>query len=50
MIFDLVEDDTRALAVHLRHAPVADPYPFASRLRPLKAIYLAKLDPPKPQP
>jgi len=33
---------------HLRHALEYDPFPYAPRLDPLKAI-LAKLEPPTPQ-
>jgi len=34
---------------HLRNALEYDPFPYAPRLEPLKAI-LAKLDPPVPRP
>jgi hypothetical protein len=46
---DLTEDEKAALVAHLRHALEYDPFPFAPRLDPLKAI-LAKLDPPAPKP
>ena len=49
MTLDLTDDEARALAAHLRHALEYDPFPFAPRLDPLKAI-LAKLEPPQPQP
>ena len=49
MILDLSDDETRALARHLRHTLDDDPYPHAPRLDPLKAI-LAKLEPPAPKP
>ena len=49
MTLDLTDEESTALAKHLRHALDYDPYPLAPRLDPLKAI-LAKLDPPKPQP
>jgi hypothetical protein len=46
---DLIDDEKAALVAHLRHALEYDPFPYAPRLDPLKAI-LAKLDPPTPQP
>jgi hypothetical protein len=49
MTLDLTDDKIRALATHLRHALEYDPFPFAPRLDPLKAI-LAKLEPPPPRP
>jgi hypothetical protein len=48
MLLDLTKDEKLALVVHLRHALEYDPFPFAPRLDPLKAI-LAKLDPPAPR-
>jgi hypothetical protein len=45
MTLDLTDDEAAALAKHLRHAIEYDPFPYAPRLDPLKAI-LAKLDPP----
>ena len=42
---DLTDDETAALIAHLRHALEYDPFPYAPRLDPLKAI-LAKLEPP----
>jgi hypothetical protein len=47
MTLDLTEDETAALVAHLRHALEYDPFPYAPRLDPLKAI-LAKLEPPPP--
>lgn len=47
MLLDLTDDEARALVAHLRHALEYDPYPYAPRLDPLKAI-LAKLEPSKP--
>jgi hypothetical protein len=35
---DLTDDEARALAAHLRHALEYDPFPYAPRLDPLKAI------------
>ena len=49
MLLDLTDDETAALIAHLRHALEYDPYPYAPRLDPLKAI-LAKIEPPMPQP
>jgi hypothetical protein len=57
MVLDLTDDEKppaderseAALVAHLRHALEYDPFPFAPRLDPLKAI-LAKLDPPTPMP
>jgi hypothetical protein len=46
---DLTDDEARALTKHLRRSLDDDPFPFAPRLDPLKAI-LAKLDPPAPRP
>ena len=43
MTLDLTEDETAALVAHLRHALEYDPFPYAPRLDPLKAI-LAKLE------
>jgi hypothetical protein len=48
MTLNLNDDEARALVAHLRHALEYDPFPFAPRLDPLKAI-LAKLEPPAPQ-
>jgi hypothetical protein len=48
MTLDLTEDEARALAAHLKHALEYDPFPYAPRLDPLKAI-LAKLEPPTSQ-
>jgi hypothetical protein len=45
----LTDDEKLALVAHLRHALEYDPFPYAPRLDPLKAI-LAKLEPPAPQP
>jgi hypothetical protein len=45
---NFTDDEKAALVAHLRHALEYDPYPFAPRLDPLKAI-LAKLEPPEPQ-
>jgi len=44
---DLTDDEKLALVAHLRHALEYDPFPFAPRLDPLKAI-LAKLEPSAP--
>jgi hypothetical protein len=49
MTLNLNDDEKAALVAHLRHALEYDPFPFAPRIDPLKAI-LAKLDPPTPQP
>jgi hypothetical protein len=49
MTLDLTDDEARALARHLQQAIDYDPFPFAPRLDPLKAI-LAKLEPPAPRP
>jgi hypothetical protein len=49
MTLDLTDDEKNALVAHLRHALEYDPFPFAPRLGPLKAIP-AKLEPPAPQP
>ena len=49
MTLDLTDDEKLALVAHLRHALEYDPFPYAPRLDPLKAI-LAKLEPPQPQP
>lgn len=49
MTLDLTDDEKLALVAHLRHALEYDPFPFAPRLDPLKAI-LAKLEPTTPQP
>jgi hypothetical protein len=49
MTLDLTDDEKAALVAHLRHALEYDPFPFAPRLDPMKAI-LTNLDPPKPQP
>ncbi len=46
---DLTDDEARALVAHLRQALDYDPFPYAPRLDPLKAI-LAKLNAPQPQP
>jgi len=43
------DDETCAVVAHLRHANEYDPFPFASRLDPLKAS-LGRLEPPVPQP
>jgi hypothetical protein len=48
MTLDLTDDEAREWAAHLRHA-LDDPFPYAPRLDPLKAI-LAKLEPPQPRP
>jgi hypothetical protein len=45
MTLDLTDDEKAALVAHLRHALEYDPFPFAPRLDPLKAI-LPKLEPP----
>jgi hypothetical protein len=45
MTHDLTGDEKLALVAHLGHALEYDPYPYALRLDPLKAI-LAKLEPP----
>jgi hypothetical protein len=44
MTLDLTEDEAAALVAHLRQALEYDPFPFAPRHDPLKAI-LAKLEP-----
>jgi hypothetical protein len=49
MTLDLTDDEAAALVAHLRHALEYDPFPYAPRLDPLKAI-LAKLEPPAPRP
>jgi hypothetical protein len=49
MVLDRTDDEKAALVAHLRHALEYDPYPYAPRLDPLKAI-LAKLEPPAPKP
>jgi hypothetical protein len=49
MTLDLTDDEKLALVAHLRHALEYDPFPFAPRLDPLKAI-LEKLEPPAPKP
>ncbi|MGA8755474.1 MAG: hypothetical protein WB611_03960 [Stellaceae bacterium] len=49
MNLDLTGREAAALARHLRQALDYEPYPFAPRLNPLKAI-LARLDPPTPKP
>ena len=49
MTLDLTDNEKLALVAHLRHALEYDPFPFAPRLDPLKAI-LAKLELPQPQP
>jgi len=49
MTLDLTDDEKLALVAHLRHALEYDPFPFAPRLDPRKAI-LAKLEPPTPRP
>jgi hypothetical protein len=49
MTLDLTDDEAAARAAHLRHALEYDPFPYAPRLDPLKAI-LAKLEPPAPTP
>jgi hypothetical protein len=46
---DLTDDEKLALVAHLRHALEYDPFPYAPRLDPLKAI-LANLEPPTPRP
>jgi hypothetical protein len=46
MTFDLTDDETRALVAHLKHALEYDPFPYAPRLDPLKAI-LTKLECPE---
>ena len=46
---DLTDDEKAALVADLRHALEYDPFPYAPRLDPLKAI-LAKLELPQPQP
>ncbi len=46
---DLTDDEKLVLVAHLRHALEYDPFPYAPRLDPLKAI-LAKLELPAPQP
>jgi hypothetical protein len=45
---DLTDAEKAALVAHLRHALEYDPFPFAPRLDPLKAI-LVKLEPSEPQ-
>jgi hypothetical protein len=45
MTLGLTDDETRALAAHLKHALEYDRFPYAPRLEPLKAI-LAKLASP----
>jgi hypothetical protein len=47
MVLDLTDGERLALVAHLRHALEYDPFPYAPRLDPLKAI-LAKLDPSTP--
>jgi hypothetical protein len=49
MTLDLTDDETHALVQLLRRAIEYDPFTFAPRLDPLKAI-LAKLEPSTPQP
>jgi len=49
MTLDPTEDEAGALFAHSEHAIDYDPFPYAPRLDPLKAI-LAKLEPPVPQP
>jgi hypothetical protein len=49
MTSDLTDEEAHALAKRLHRALDDDPFSFASRLDPLKAI-LAKLDPPPPRP
>jgi hypothetical protein len=49
MILGETDGDAPALAKHLHRALDDDPFPFAPRLDPLKAI-LTKFDPPKPRP
>jgi hypothetical protein len=44
MTLDLTDDETHALAQHLKHAIDNDPYPLSPRLQRLKAI-LAQLRP-----
>ena len=46
-MLDLTDDEKAALVAHLRRALEYDPFPYAPRLDPLKAI-LAKLEPPAP--
>lgn len=46
---DLTDDEKLAVVAHLRQLLEYDPFPFALRFDPLKAI-LAKLEPPAPQP
>jgi hypothetical protein len=48
MTLDLTDDEKLALMGHLRHALEYDPFPYAPRLDPLKAV-LAKLEPPTPR-
>jgi hypothetical protein len=45
---DLTDDEKAALVAHLRHAVEYDPFPYAPRLDPLKAIS-ATLEPPTPR-
>jgi hypothetical protein len=45
MNLDLTDEEATALTKHMRQALDYNPYPFAPRLDPLKAI-LATLDPP----
>jgi hypothetical protein len=49
MTSDLTDDEAHALAKRLHRALDDDPFSFAPRLDPLKAI-LAKLEPPQPRP
>jgi hypothetical protein len=49
MVLDFTDDEKLALVAHLRDALEYDPFPYAPRLDPLKAI-LAKLEPPQPPP
>ncbi len=49
MTLDLTDDEKTALVAHLKHALEYDPFPFATRLDPLKAIP-RKLEPPAPMP
>jgi hypothetical protein len=49
MTLNLTDDEAGTLAKHVRRALDDDPFPFALRPDPLRAI-LAKLDPPAPRP
>jgi hypothetical protein len=49
MILELSDEEVAGLARHLRHTLDDDPFPFAPRLDPIKAV-LEKLELPKPRP